>query len=431
MKIIVLSFTILHNVPLAAGFVVASARNDEIVGKNQIELLEKSSEYYQGNPERLETLAKQIIDEEPAVLAFSAYVWNLSICLELSKIIKEKNSEIITVFGGPGATFTARHILERYNIVDFVVRGEGEFAFNELIKEIISANPKYINVKSLSFKHNNEIFETANRPGIQNLDEVPSPYLTGILTPKKDILIETHRGCVFKCGYCQEARGYAGIRPFSAKRIEQEIEWAQGKGIKRISLVNSIYNITPQRVEELTPILAKYKDSGIQYSIDTYAMLLNERIANLYEKAGIYGTDVGLQTINREALVNMKRPWIDPEKFKEKHQLLIERNIKTNVHLIIGLPGDSFQTFKKSFEFVQSLEPSNIGAFKLLVLPGTPFYTEAEKFKLKSSQDPPFPVISNYSFSESEIKQAEVYARAKYDEFLMKNTYKTMQKIIV
>ena len=124
----------------------------------------------------------------------------------------------------------------------------------------------------------------------------------------------------------------------------------------------------------------------------------------------------------------MKRPWIDPEKFREKHQMLIDKGIKTSVHLIIGLPGDNFDSFKKSFEFLESIEPTNIAAFRLLVLPGTPYDLEREKFQLKTSPIPPFPIISSNTFSEEEIKDAQLFAESRYKQYMMKNAYKTIVK---
>ncbi|TAL56403.1 MAG: radical SAM protein [Nanoarchaeota archaeon] len=424
MKIIVLSFTIMENVPLAAGYVVAAARADEITGKNNIELWDEACEDYKDNNQAMQKLCKRIIDAQPDMLAFSSYVWNLKICLEMAALVKSQNQKITTVFGGPGATFTATYLLDRYQGVDYVIRGEGEKAFVELLHAMMKGE-KIDGIKSLSWKHDGKIIETPNRPGIENLDEVPSPYLSGVLEPKNDIIIETHRGCIFKCGYCQEARGYPGIRPFSVRRVEQEIEWAETRGVKRISFVNSIYNINPKRTEELSLMLAKHK-SGIQFSIDTFAMLINERTADLYEKAGIYGTDIGLQSTNRQAIINMKRPWIEPEKFREMHKMLKDRGIRTSIHLILGLPGDNFETFKKSYAYTESIEPTTISVFRLLVLPGTPFYQERKKFSLISNPDPPFAISSSSTFSADEIKLAETYVEAKYKEFLMKNSYRQM-----
>ncbi|HLD19219.1 MAG TPA: radical SAM protein [Candidatus Nanoarchaeia archaeon] len=430
MKIIVLSFTIQKNVPLAAGYVVAAAKADKLIAKNDIQLWDEEYEGHDGNPLAILKLSRKILDANPNILAFSSYVWNLKLCIELAEIIKRENMDITIVFGGPAATFTSTYLLENYSFVDFVVRGEGEITFVELLKTLMDKTD-LTNVKAISWKQKNKIIETQARGGIQNLDEVPSPYLSGILEPKKDILIETHRGCIFKCGYCQEARGYPGIRPFSVDRVEKEVEWAESRGVRRISFVNSIFNINPQRVEELSLMLAKHKNRGMQFSIDSYAMLLNEKTIELYEKAGITGTDIGLQSINRQALINMKRPWIEPEKFREKHKLLIDKGIKTSVHLIIGLPGDNFETFRQGFEFVESLEPTNIAAFKLLVLPGTPFYYDREKFQLKASNAPPFQVMSNYSFSAEEIKEAEIFAESRYKQYMMKNAYRIKESKIL
>ncbi len=428
MKIIVLSFTIQENVPLAAGYVVASARADPIVGKHTIDLWDEPCESYP--TKKVRSLAHRILDAAPQVLAFSAYVWNLDLCLATAREVKEHNPSITIILGGPAATFSSSHILENYPCIDYITRGEGEHAFTELIKSLLEKKQP-IGIKSISWKHGGKLIENPGRPGIERLDDVPSPYLSGVLDPKHDILIETHRGCVFKCGYCLEARGYSGIRSFSVGRVEQEVEWAKSRGVQRISFVNSIYNINPQRVEELSVMLAKHKGSGMQFSVDTYAMLLNEKIAGLYQKAGIYGTDLGLQSINRETLINMRRPYISQESFREKHKLLRDRNIKTSIHIILGLPGDTFETFRQTFEFAASVEPTNVAAFRLLVLPGTQFYLERQKFKLVSSPEPPFRTISNYSFSKDSILDAESFAESYYKEFLMKNEYKRITNPIL
>jgi len=423
MKTLVISFTIQKNVALAAGYIVASAKADEVAGKSEIILWDEETEDYESGLKSMEGLKKRILDFNPKILALSSYVWNLQQCLDIAELIKKDNKEIITILGGPGATFSSRFILENYSCLDYIVRGEGETTFIELLRHFMTGYPKLQEIKGLSWKKET-IIETPNRAGVMKLDIFSSPFLAGVLEPKNDLLIETHRGCIFKCGYCLEARGYAGIREFSIDRVEKEVQWAISRDVKRITFVNSIFNINPERTEAMCNMLSKYKNSGIQFTVDSYAMLLNEKTADLYAHAGIAGTDIGLQTLNREALINIKRPWITKEKFKEKHELMKSRGIKTSVHLIIGLPGDNFKTFKNSFDYVYSIEPTNIAAFKLLLLPGTPLWMEREKFQLKYDDAPPFRVKSSMTFSEEEIRLAEIYAESKYKEFLMKNSYK-------
>ena len=166
------------------------------------------------------------------VVAFSTYVWNKNYNYELAKLLKRKKPEILTIFGGPEIPITDKEIFKKYPFMNVVIKGEGEITLKNLLIAIKDATPCK-GIKGLLYiDHFGKLIDTGDADRIQNLDQIPSPYLTGVFDKimadnpdvEWNVTIETNRGCPYSCTFCDWGLEEK-LRRFSMKRVKDEIDW--------------------------------------------------------------------------------------------------------------------------------------------------------------------------------------------------------------
>jgi len=427
MKIALVALSLNEFPPLALGYLKATALNDsELKEKIEFFIADEAIDDYNQGPEKKEILISKLARKNPDIILFSCYLWSTKQMLELGSILKKK-SNVKIILGGPAVTYDAEVVLEKNPSVDVIIRGEAEITFVELLKELMK-NGSLQNVDGITFRKGDEIINNKPRALITNLDDIPSPYLMGNLEVKEKALIETHRGCFFRCGYCLEYKS-GPIREFSVNRIRDELIYLVEHGVKKITLVNSIFNNSLERATELCNMLHEFKEHNLEINVDSYAEWLTKEMVDLYVYGGITGTEIGLQSISEKVLRNIRRPPLIKEKFKEKIRMLDEAGIKTCLHAILGLPDETLSSFQQTAKYAFSTEPTDVSFFKLLMMPGTELQRLSEKFGIKYNSEPPFEVISTPTMSSEDMERAELFVKKAYKEFILKSPSKAISSI--
>ena len=144
-----------------------------------------------------ESFAHKIIDKKPDVVAFSCYIWNITKTLEICQIIKQ-NCDCKIVLGGPEVAYRSKDVLERYEFIDFVLWGEGEWTFPDFLDNL---NGELSIVSGLTYRQNREIIVV---PEKEYSDTPPSPYSDEFFEKLNGRIayIETARGCPYRCAFC-------------------------------------------------------------------------------------------------------------------------------------------------------------------------------------------------------------------------------------
>ncbi len=345
-----------------------------------------------------EKIIEKIIKEKSEYIGFSMYVWNRNRILEIADAVKKLNPERILFLGGPEATADYERLAEN-KAIDFIVRGEGE----ELT---VKAFEYLLNEKDIS-----KLGEHVMSPIVPNLDNLESPYLDGTLNPDnyKGILWELSRGCPFKCDFCFESRGTAGVRRFPLQRIQSELELFHARGVEQIFILDPTFNYNIKAAKKMLQMMIATAPE-IHYFMEIRGEFIDEEIAGLF--ASLYcSLQIGLQSSDNEVLKNINRT-IDLESFEANILHLHEAEVTYGFDLIYGLPGDTLEGFKQSLDFALSLIPNQLDIFPLSVLPGTALWDTASGHKLKHLKDNPYTVISSPGFTEKDMKAAKNLADA-------------------
>lgn len=291
--------------------------------------------------------------ENPSVAAFSTYMWNCNFNKEVAKRIKEKYPECVIIFGGhhvaPGG-----EMLNECHYIDYLLHGEGEIIFRRLLRSLIGLD-KAEDIPGISLRTSDGIL--TNPQMISDECDFPSPYLNGyfdkILAEHPDTefmaLIETSRGCPNSCAYCDWSNMKSKIRKFPIERIYGEIEWLSKNKVYGLGGADSNFGMFSRDKEITQKIVETKMETGYPVKFQTsYAKNSTQTVFDIglmLEKSGMNkGITLSFQSMSKEALKNIGRENISIEYYSELMRLYNNAGIATYTELIMGLPGETYES---------------------------------------------------------------------------------------
>lgn len=419
------------HIPYTAGQLSAYALADKDVGENFT-----LSEIFFLRENVNEVMARI---EKPAVAAFSTYIWNFNYNKTLARMIKEKYPDCVIIFGGhhvsPGG-----QLLEECPFIDYLLHGEGEIIFRRLLRSQLGLE-RADEIPGISMRTPSGILN--NPEMISSECDFPSPYLEGYFDkiikdhPEKDFmaLIETSRGCPNSCAYCDWSNMKSKIRKFPLERIYGEIEWVTKNKIFGLGSADSNFGMFSRDEEIADKIIESKKICGFPVGFQTsYAKNSNSTVFNIgkkFEEAGMNkGITLSFQSMSDEVLENIGRQNISIDSYSQLMKMYNEAGIATYTELILGLPGETYESIADGIDRLLKLGQHNsIYIHNCEWLPcsimGRPDYVE--KYKIKKSHIPlhqphratddndDIPefssvVTSTYSMDENEWKRMNLFS---------------------
>ncbi|TXT38960.1 MAG: Fe-S oxidoreductase, partial [Planctomycetota bacterium] len=349
------------NVPLAAGYLKMYARRRGL------------EQFYDVNifPPRLSNtlsdcgLVEEILARDPWLVGFTCYLWNIDRTLWIASRLKERRPDLRIIVGGPEITADNAWVLQ-HPAIDFAAIGEGEQTFSELLIELrendlprqpiaglfvsptLNGSRQQRADTDLLVLENTTGFSTSGlllptfRQPLASLDEISSPYLEGILDAADEemLLLETIRGCIFKCKFCYYPKSYDDLYFVSREKIIANLQYARERGVKEVVLLDPTLNQARNFADFVRLLADQNPDHQWQYFGELRAEGLNHEIAKLLREANFTEVEIGLQSIDRLAMELMDRK-NNMKAFERGVQAMLDVGINVKVDLIIGLPGDT------------------------------------------------------------------------------------------
>lgn len=379
------------NIPLGAACLARAAAG---IFHAEVEILPESIVSYLGDA----ALIDLIVSKKPDLLGFTVFSWNIERSLFMAGEIK-KRLEVRTVFGGPEVT--RDNPLLKNADVDISIYGEGEAAFIQLLQGAFKEDPAHDMPGGSA-----EIFRSSRSPYMYNLLE---PHIEDMM------LLETLRGCPYKCGYCYYNKARDRVVAVPERIVLEGVRWAHDRGLSEVFLLDPSLNARPGLREFVRKIGEINKDGRMRFNSEIRAEGIDLSLAESMARAGFSEFEIGLQSTNPSALKAMNRP-TDLARFKEGIENLKKVGIEPKVDLIIGLPGDDLEGFKRSVDFVaENGMYDDVQVFFLSVLPGTDFRKRRDELGLISQARPPYTVLETSSFDKNDLLSAFSYAEEVFD----------------
>lgn len=329
------------------------------------------------------SLVREILSQDPQVVVATLYLWNVERTLRVARALKDARPGLRILAGGPevAGDFDARFPGHPF---DWVHQGEGEGAFALVIREILvepETSPAALKETS------------AQATSMVPPEEIPSPYLGGLLSPAPDgsIWVETMRGCPFRCAFCYYGKSFRQMRWFPRNWLRDHMVWANHMAVKEVYLLDPSFQVTPGLGDRLRE-MAEWNQAGIPLHTEARVDRIGPELAQAFSRAGFRSLETGLQSIHPGVLRKVGRGG-DARAFVRGAHLLLERGIKLEVDVILGLPGDTPEGFLQTVDFLaREGLGSYVTVFPLLVLPGTRLRQKARSWKVRYRSTPPYQV---------------------------------------
>ncbi len=378
------------NIPLGAACLKLAVKD---IPNAAVQILPQDLAAYLGDA----ALAEHLSGFKADIYGFTVFSWNLQRSLYVAEKLKRAGNCRI-VFGGP--EITPDNDLAHSPFVDFYAYGEGEAIFRRLLQDADAWSAGSGAEGAAGW------FRTAE-----------SPYLGGLIDPSIEnlMLLETQRGCPYRCGFCFYKKSRQGLVFAEANNLLRAVAWAAEKRIAEIYLLDPSLNARPRLKELLAEIARLNSGRGIRLFSEIRAEAVDDELADRLAAAGFYWFEIGLQSTNPKALKLMNRP-TRLRRFVEGAQQLKARGITPSIDLIIGLPGDDLQGFRRSVDFVadHGLQ-DDVQIFPLSILPGTDFRRHHRELGLLFENHPPYTVTSSRGFGPEDFLQAYDYAESRLE----------------
>ncbi|NRY62363.1 B12-binding domain-containing radical SAM protein [Clostridium beijerinckii] len=345
-------------------------------------------------------ILEEIIKEKPDIVAFSTYIWNVELISRVANLIKRVDSNIEILYGGPEVSFDSRSFLKN-NVGEYVIEGEGEKTYRDFILYKLG-KIKLEDVRGLHYKINDIVYSNEKRP-LMSMDEIIFPYEENEDLTNKIVYYEASRGCPFNCKYCLSSTSH-GVRFLDIDRVLKDLMYFINKEVRLVKFVDRTFNCNSKFAMAIWDFLIN-QDTNTQFHFEISADILKPQEIELLSKApkGRFRFEVGVQTTNDEVLRNINR-FVNFSDIKEK-VLEIEalRNIDQHLDLIAGLPGEDYESFKKSFNDMYEIKPEEIQLGFLKLLKGSSMREDAEKYGMEYSPYPPYEILKTDKISYEEL----------------------------
>ncbi len=355
--------------------------------------------------QNMDYIVGNIFKKRLDVVAFSCYIWNIESVLYISKALKLVNPNLKIILGGPEVSFDGDELIKNNPFIDFVIYGEGEETFKELLLKLKNQENSFNTVKGLMFKYGDEVHINESRLLIQNLDIIPSPF-DDVINDFKDKIVyfESSRGCPFNCRFCLSST-IKGVRFFSIERVKRDLKKLIDAKVRQVKFVDRTFNAKKEYALEIMKFIMAQNVKNINFHFEVTAHLLDDDVLNFLEHVpeGLFQFEIGVQSTNPETLKAIDRITNTEKLMDVVKRIKSHNNIHQHLDLIAGLPYEDINSFKNSFNDIYSLRPEKLQLGFLKLLKGSELRNKKELYGYKFIDRPPYEVLENSYVSYEEM----------------------------
>ena len=380
-------------------------------------------------------ILKDIYLEQPDVVCFSCYIWNISFVRELVPDLKKILPQVEFWAGGPEVSYDAVEFLKKNPAFFGVMVGEGEETFHELAGYYIERKPETLSgIRGVAFRDENkgrDIVHTGWRE-LMDLSKVPFAYSNLTEFKNRIIYYESSRGCPFSCSYCLSSIDKK-LRFRDIELVKKELQFFIDNKVPQVKFVDRTFNCKHDHAMEIWRYITE-NDNGItNFHFEISADLLRAEELALMKtmRPGLIQLEIGVQSTNPQTIKAIRRT-MDFEKLKGiVEQIHSFGNIHQHLDLIAGLPYEGYDSFHKSFCDVYALRPEQFQLGFLKVLKGSHMMEMTGEYQILYKDREPYEVLSTAWMTYGEIlrlKMVESMVEVYYNSGQFKNTLVFLEK---
>ncbi len=342
-------------------------------------------------------ILRGIVEEQPEIVIFSTYIWNIEIIEKLVSNLKLVLPDCAIGAGGPEVSYFAEEYLKKLKGLDFVVVGEGEETVRQLSALCASGLPENFSdtvkgVPGLFVKSKEQITYTGNRELLCDLNQLPFPY-PEITDPDNRIYYyESCRGCPFSCAYCMSSLDKK-VRFLPLERVYKDLQTFMDANVRLVKFVDRTFNLNPERYISIWKYIVAHHNGRTMFHFEIEAEYLDAQALEFLQTVpkGIMQFEIGVQSTNRKTLEAVGRSPNTETLFANIRAL--PATIHSHLDLIAGLPFEDLEIFGRSYEDVMKLFPDALQLGFLKVLHGTTMEKYCLENGWKWMENPPYETL--------------------------------------
>ena len=380
-------------------------------------------------------ILKDIYLEQPDVICFSCYIWNISFVRELVPDLKKILPQVEFWAGGPEVSYDAVEFLKKNPAFFGVMVGEGEETFHELAGYYIERKPETLSgIRGVAFRDENkgrDIVHTGWRE-LMDLSKVPFAYSNLTEFKNRIIYYESSRGCPFSCSYCLSSIDKK-LRFRDIELVKKELQFFIDNKVPQVKFVDRTFNCKHDHAMEIWRYITEHDNGITNFHFEISADLLRAEELALMKtmRPGLIQLEIGVQSTNPQTIKAIRRT-MDFEKLKRiVEQIHSFGNIHQHLDLIAGLPYEGYDSFHKSFCDVYALRPEQFQLGFLKVLKGSHMMEMTGEYQILYKDREPYEVLSTAWLTYGEIlrlKMVESMVEVYYNSGQFKNTLVFLEK---
>jgi radical SAM superfamily enzyme YgiQ (UPF0313 family) len=342
-------------------------------------------------------IAEMLLAREPKIIGFGVYIWNVEQTTEVIAVIKRLRPEIKIILGGPEVSYET----EGQPIValaDHVITGEADLKFAEVCGQLLSGQPP-------------QKIITAPVPDFSKI-VLPYDLYTDDDLAHRIIYVEASRGCPFTCEFCLSSLDIP-VRQVPLEKFLGEMQNLLDRGVKQFKFVDRTFNLNIATSKALLEFFLARHQPGHFYHFEMIPDRLPAELREVIAKfpPGTLQFEVGIQTFNPEVGTLISRRQNYERLADNFNYLRRETGVHIHADLIVGLPGETLESFAAGFDKLIALDPQEIQVGILKRLRGTPIVRHDNDWQMIYGANPPYEILQNKLLDFATMQRLRRFAR--------------------
>jgi len=324
-----------------------------------------------------------LLAEKPAFIGLSCTTSSFHDGIRIAEMARQAVPGIRTVFGGPHVSALKEGLFPAFPAMDFAVIGEGEETMAQLV---LSGRDDPASVKGIIYRQGGEatfngyrekglVLDDLPFPAYEKLEGFPSSYMLPIFnypkTPNTSCI--SSRGCPYACSYCDRSVFQRSFRYNSATYLYEHLRYLSERfGIRHINFYDDQFTFNRQRVEEFCSLMTD-RPLGMTFNCAVRAEHIDPDLLIRMKGAGCWMMSLGIETGDEELLAQHRQN-ADLDHLARKIRMIKDAGLRTKGLLMMGLPGETEASIRRSMKYVFSLPIDDFNLAKFTPFPGSPIY---------------------------------------------------------
>ena len=343
-------------------------------------------------------VAEALLALNPKIIGLGVYIWNAEPTLALVQAIKQLRPDITVVLGGPEVSYeTEGQALTQW--ADFVITGEGEVTFADLCRRLLKGGRPLLKVLP------------GEAPDLKTL-KTPYHYYTDHDIKHRVLYVEASRGCPYRCEFCLSALDKT-TRAFPLEAFLADMQTLFDRGARQFKFVDRTFNLNLSISQAIMEFFLERYEEGLFLHFEMIPDRLPEQLRGLIARfpAGALQFEIGIQSFNPEVAQRISRKQ-DLQRLNDNfHFLDRETGVHTHADLIIGLPGETLESFGEGLDRLIELRPNEVQIGILKRLRGAPINRHTERWQMVYNHAPPYEILQTEAIPFEQMQPLKRFAR--------------------